>query len=106
MQLVLPLLLLPSSLLGCLPNWLFPAPAPAPAAPASDGPDTRAVLRNTTDCGQQGGGRIVGGSEAGQWEFPWQCALLDSQVVQYDVTSEGILPAVRSNGSTGAAHSR
>ena len=90
MQLVIPFLLLPPSLLGCLPNWLFPAPAPAPAAPAaSDGPDTRAVLRNTTDCGQQGGGRIVGGSEAGQSEFPWQCALLDSKVGQYDETNEG-----------------
>ena len=36
-------------------------------------------LRNMTGCGQQGGGRIVGGTEAAPHEFPWHCALLNRQ---------------------------
>ena len=36
-------------------------------------------LTNVTDCGQKGGGRVVGGSDAAAHEFPWHCALLNSQ---------------------------
>jgi secreted trypsin-like serine protease len=34
------------------------------------------ILSNATACGQQGGGRIVGGEVAQENEFPWHCALL------------------------------
>lgn len=45
------------------------------AAPTQP-PITR--LQNATDCGEKGSNRIVGGEEAGENEFPWMCAILNS----------------------------
>jgi len=35
-------------------------------------------LQNATGCGEKGSNRIVGGEEAGENEFPWMCAILNS----------------------------
>ena len=75
---------------ACLPFFTFPTfPAPAPATSttssvASSGSSssssvTRKPFGNATDCGQKGGGRVVGGEDAAQHEFPWHCALLNSE---------------------------
>jgi len=45
------------------------------AAPTQP-PITR--LQNATDCGEKGSNRIVGGEEAGENEFPWMCAIMNS----------------------------
>jgi len=45
---------------------------PAPTEP----PITR--LQNATGCGEKGSNRIVGGEEAGENEFPWMCAIMNS----------------------------
>ena len=38
------------------------------------------LLTNATACGQKGHkGRVVGGAEAAEHEFPWHCALLNSR---------------------------
>ena len=81
---------------ACLPN-IFPViPAPtdnrkpgnsiSTSQPSSVTSSTSSIdkvekqaLVNATDCGQKGGGRVVGGADAAQHEFPWHCALLNSQ---------------------------
>ena len=72
--------------IACFPFfWPFTPKTPT-SQPSSDSTssssssiETRAKLVNTTNCGQQGGGRIVGGKQAGPHEFPWHCALLNKQ---------------------------
>ena len=49
-------------------------PAPATTNPAP-GPPT---LTNATRCGLKGADRIVGGEAAAENEFPWMCAVLNS----------------------------
>ena len=68
------ILFIPSSLC-CFPMIQFPTirpPTPTTSRPTS----TQKSLVNATDCGQQGGGRIVGGKQAAETEFPWHCALI------------------------------
>jgi len=55
-------------------------PAPATAAPTQP-PLTR--LQNATGCGEKGSNRVVGGEEAGENEFPWMCAILNSDNSYY-----------------------
>jgi len=40
-------------------------------------------LQNATGCGEKGSNRIVGGEEAGENEFPWMCAILNSDDSYY-----------------------
>ena len=68
-------LLIPSSLC-CFP-FQFPTIRPPPTPTTTAKPTTiRKTLVNATNCGQQGGGRIVGGKQAAENEFPWHCGLL------------------------------
>ena len=72
---------------ACFPFFTFPAPSTTSSTPTSsssssstnsdDRVDRR--LGNATDCGHKGRSRVVGGEEAGQHEFPWHCALLNSE---------------------------
>ena len=75
---------------ACLPFFFpfFPKPqtssttTSSSSSSSSSSPSvtvTRTELRNMTGCGQQGGGRIVGGDKASPHEFPWHCALLNRQ---------------------------
>eukprot|EP00090_Calanus_glacialis_P045313 TRINITY_DN8331_c0_g1_i3.p1 TRINITY_DN8331_c0_g1~~TRINITY_DN8331_c0_g1_i3.p1 ORF type:complete len:322 (+),score=117.11 TRINITY_DN8331_c0_g1_i3:77-1042(+) len=69
------ILLIPSSLC-CFP-FQFPTIRPPPIPTTTAKPTTiRKTLVNATNCGQQGGGRIVGGKQAAENEFPWHCGLL------------------------------
>merc|ERR1719250_244939 len=40
-------------------------------------------LQNATGCGEKGSNRVVGGEEAGENEFPWMCAILNSDNSYY-----------------------
>ena len=76
----------PSS--ACIPG-LFPfiSPPTSPSSTSSSSSSSSSTfdnkadrrLDNATDCGHKGRSRVVGGSEAGQHEFPWHCALLNSE---------------------------
>jgi len=46
-------------------------------------PATASRLKNATDCGIKGANRIVGGEEAAENEFPWMCAVLNSDDTFY-----------------------
>ena len=81
---------------GCLPGF-FPfqppattasttSPSAASASVTSSSTSTsgdrvdQGLLSNATACGQKGHkGRVVGGAEAAEHEFPWHCALLNSR---------------------------
>merc|ERR1719431_2554471 len=54
------------------PPCCAPTTTPAPTQP----PVTR--LQNATGCGEKGSNRIVGGEESGENEFPWMCAIMNS----------------------------
>ena len=78
---------------ACLPG-LFPFQPPATTASTTSPSSSAAsvtssssgdrldqgLLTNATACGQKGHkGRVVGGAEAAEHEFPWHCALLNSR---------------------------
>lgn len=58
-----------------------PTTTPTSPPPPTQPPVTR--LQNTTGCGEKGSNRIVGGEEAGENEFPWMCAILNSDNSYY-----------------------
>ena len=51
-------------------------PTSTPTTTTTKPSSTGKTLVNATNCGQQGGFRIVGGNQAQENEFPWHCALL------------------------------
>ena len=69
------ILFIPSTLC-CIPILLPPTTTPSTPESTPSPSMTRRSMKNATSCGQQGGGRIVGGEEAAENEFPWHCALL------------------------------
>jgi len=71
---------------------ITPSP-PTPCCPGTTGTTTTTTsaptqapvtrLQNATGCGEKGSNRIVGGEEAGENEFPWMCAILNSDDSYY-----------------------